>query len=122
MVGVREERVDCRDAAEAAVVPFREDDVERAQNAATDAVQLVAVEHELIGIECEIAKNNHQNREENCGHGHKKCGLLVQEIHGWKYKNTAEGTHYGLLNCLPLNEFVFERKIIRACFRLSLPS
>jgi hypothetical protein len=27
-----------------------------------------------------------------------------------------------LLNCLPLNEFVFERKIIRACFRLSLLS
>ncbi len=117
VVSVGKERVKSRDTAKAAIVPFREDDVERAQNAAADAVQLVAVEHELTGIECEIAEDEQQNRKENCGHSHKECGFLVEKIHVRKYKNTAEEAHYGLLNCLLLNEFAIE--IIRACFRRS---
>ena len=104
MISVCEESVNRRDAAEAAIVPFREEYIECTQNATSDAVQLVAVEHELTGIEREIAENNQQNRKEKCGHGHKKCRFLVEEIHIRKYKNTAEETHYGLLNCSPLNE------------------
>ena len=95
VVSVGEERVDCRDASQTAVVPFRENHVKGAQNAATDAVQLVAVEHELTGIECEIAENNQQNRKENCGHCRKKSGFLVEEIHIRKYKNTATDAHCG---------------------------
>jgi len=117
VVSVGKERVKSRDTAKAAIVPFREDDVERAQNAAANAVQLVAVEHELTGIECEIAEDKQQNRKENCGHCHKECGFLIEKIHVRKYKNTAEVSHYGLLNCLLLNEFAIE--IIRACFRRS---
>ena len=104
VVSIGKEGVHCRDAAEAAIVPFRENHVKGAQNAAADAVQLVAVEHELIGIECEIAENNQQNRKENCGHGRKKSGFLVEEIHIRKYKNTAAVAHHGLLNYLALNE------------------
>ena len=70
----------------------------RAQNAAADTVQLVAVEHELTCIECEIAENNQQNRKENCGHGHKKSGFLIEEIHTRKYKNTAAEARHGALN------------------------
>ena len=98
VVSIGKERVNRRDTAKAAIVPFREDDVERAQNAAADAVQLVAVEHELTGIESEIAEYEQQNRKENCGHCHNIR----------KYKNTAEVARYGLLNCLLLNEFAIE--------------
>ena len=117
VVSIGKERVNRRDTAKAAIVPFREDDVECAQNAAADAVQLVAVEHELTGIECEIAEDEQQNRKENCGHSHKECRFLVEKIHIRKYKNTAEVARYGLLNCLLLNEFAIV--IIRACFRRS---
>ena len=116
VVGVGEQSIHRRDATEAAIVPFREDDVKGAQDAAADAVQLVAVEHELTGIECEIAEDYQQNCKENCGHGHKESGLLVEKIHEWKYKNTAAGTHYGLLNCSPLNESAFERKLFERVF------
>ena len=95
VICIGEQSVDCRNAAKTAVVPFCEDNVKGAQNAAADAVQLVAVEHELAGVECEIAENNQQNREENCGHCHKKCRLLVEKIHIRKYKNTAAEARHG---------------------------
>ena len=120
VVSIGEQSVHCRDSAQTAIVPFRENHVECAQNAAADAVQLVAVEHELAGIECEIAENNQQNREENCGHGHKESWLLIQKIHIRKYKNTAEVARCGLLNCLALNEtfsneLLFERVFVGLC-------
>ena len=122
MVGVGKQRVHRRDAAQTAVIPFREDDVPSAQNAAADAVQLVAVEHELAGIECEIAENNQQNREENSGHCRKECGFLVEKIHIRKYKNTTAEAHCGPLNYSVLNELARANCFIRACFRRSWPS
>ena len=51
VVGIAEQGVDSRNATEAAVVPFCHDDVLGAQDAAADTVQLVAVEHQLAGVE-----------------------------------------------------------------------
>ena len=100
MVGIGEQSVHRRYTTEAAVVPFGKEYVKGAQNAAADTVQLVAVEHELTGIECEIAEYNQQNRKENCGHCHKESGFLIEKVHIRKYKNTAAVAHYGQFNCL----------------------
>ena len=77
MVGVGEQGVDGRHAAQAGIVPFREYGTFGAQNAATDTVQLVAVEHELVRVEGEIAKHDQQDSKENGGNRHEKCGFLI---------------------------------------------
>ena len=77
MVGVGEQRVDGGHAAQAAVVPFGDDGVFGTQDAAADAVQLVAVEHELRIVEDERAEHDEEDCEKERGHGHGENGLLV---------------------------------------------
>ena len=77
MVGVGEQGVDRRHASQAGIVPFREHGTFGTQNAATDTVQLVAVEHELVAVERKVAEHDQQNSKENGGKRHEKCGFLV---------------------------------------------
>ena len=77
VVSVGEQGVDGRHAAQAGIVPFGEYGTFGTQNAATDTVQLVAVEHELVRVEREIAEHDQQNSKENGGKRHEKCGFLI---------------------------------------------
>ena len=77
MVGVGEQGVDRGHAAQAGIVPFGEHGTFGTQNAATDTVQLVAVEHELVRVKREIAEHDQQDSKENGGKRHKESRLLV---------------------------------------------
>ena len=89
VVGVGEQRVDGGYPSQAAVVPFGDDWVFGAQYAAADAIQLVAVEHQLRVVKDESAENDKENGYEERGCCRKENGLFVQKIHVGKYKNTA---------------------------------
>ena len=86
MVGVAEQGVDGGNATQAAVVPFREHDVFGAEDSATDAVQLVAVEHELVRVEREVPEDNHEDCEEEHGGCREKYRFLLQKVHGIQNK------------------------------------
>ena len=77
MVDIGEKGVDGRNAAQAGIVPFRDDGIFGTEDSAADAVQLVAVQHQGVRIEGEFPKDNEKNAQKHCGGDRKKQGFLV---------------------------------------------
>ena len=73
--------------------------MQSAQNAAANAVELVGIQHQLVGIEDELPKNNEENREEQHGHGREEYGFLVQKVHDGNIKKAGPRARRLFVKC-----------------------